>query len=283
MEHILDRMFEGQIEPTIAELDFGMFLRRQGVAFRYVIPPVSKHGTMMLCPYEGGPVACGDIKCKLEGTDYAKSSLLNSLKKAQRQFPSDMPGIVFVKVPQRWVDLNTGNLGLETDVSDMLAKFFQTAKRVVLVVFYTKLTTHVPEGTAIRQRGARARESQQPACAGWLMVLVQGGQGAARLGRLQSFDGRQLLAITPAAIAGSEPTPLANNKGRDHSRPLRFSAWRRYQVRRDISSLSQGFLASIVLARGFLETRAALAAIHHAALRRRLRALANSRFSVEGT
>ena len=39
------------------------------------------------------------------------------------------------------------------------------------------------------------------------------------------------------------------DKGRDHSRPLRFSAWRRYHVRRDISSLSQGFLALIVLAR----------------------------------
>ena len=67
-------------------------------------------------------MACGDIKCKLEGTNDAKSSLLNSLKKAQRQFPSDMPGIVFVKVPQRWVDLNTGNLGLETEVSDASAK-----------------------------------------------------------------------------------------------------------------------------------------------------------------
>jgi hypothetical protein len=144
-------MFEGQIEPTIAELDFGMLLRRQGVAFGYVIPTgVKTRDYDVYVHYEGGPVACGDIKCKLEATDYAKSSLLNSLKKAQRQFPSDMPGIVFVKVPQRWVDLNTGNLGLDTDVSDMLAKFFQTTKRVVLVVFYTKLTIHVPEGTAIR-------------------------------------------------------------------------------------------------------------------------------------
>ena len=39
---------------------------------------------------------------------------------------------------------------------------------------------------------------------------------------------------------------MIKRKGRDHSRPLRFSAWRRYQVRRDISSLSQGFLASMV-------------------------------------
>jgi hypothetical protein len=43
-----------------------------------------------------------------------------------------------------------------------------------------------------------------------------------------------------------------------HSRPLRFSAWRRYQVRRDIPSLSQGFLASLVLARSSIRGRPAL-------------------------
>jgi hypothetical protein len=41
----------------------------------------------------------------------------------------------------------------------------------------------------------------------------------------------------------------AQTTGRDHPLPARFSAWRRYHVRRDISSLSQGFLASMVLAR----------------------------------
>jgi hypothetical protein len=47
----------------------------------------------------------------------------------------------------------------------------------------------------------------------------------------------------------------ANDKGWDHSRPLRFSAWRRYQVRRDMPSLSQGFLASIVLGRSSIRGR----------------------------
>jgi hypothetical protein len=42
---------------------------------------------------------------------------------------------------------------------------------------------------------------------------------------------------------------------RDHSRPLSCSAWRRYHVRRDISSLSQGFRASMVLARSSIRGR----------------------------
>src|SRR5580704_17575702 len=52
--------------------------------------------------------------------------------------------------------------------------------------------------------------------------------------------------------------PGPNDKGRDHSRPLRFSAWRRYQVRRDMPSLSQGFLASMVLARSSIRGRPVL-------------------------
>jgi hypothetical protein len=39
-----------------------------------------------------------------------------------------------------------------------------------------------------------------------------------------------------------------NDKGRDHSRPLRFSAWRRYQVRRDMPRLVARSSASASLA-----------------------------------
>jgi hypothetical protein len=94
-------------------------------------------------------VACGDIKCKIEGSNYAKASLLNSLKKAQKQLPSNQPGIVFVKVPQQWVDLTTGNIGVGTDMSETLTNFFQRTKRIVLVVFYVKLTFPGPQGTYI--------------------------------------------------------------------------------------------------------------------------------------
>ena len=54
----------------------------------------------------------------------------------------------------------------------------------------------------------------------------------------------------PSGLGGRPRTRkrCANDKGRDHSRPLRCSAWRRYQVRRDMLSLSQGFFASLVLA-----------------------------------
>jgi hypothetical protein len=43
----------------------------------------------------------------------------------------------------------TGNLGLGDDVSALLNEFFKGTERVVLVALYSKLTTDLPQGTAI--------------------------------------------------------------------------------------------------------------------------------------
>jgi hypothetical protein len=59
-----------------------------------------------------------------------------------------------------------------------------------------------------------------------------------------------------SAVASSAPVPVrTTDKGPGSFPAFRFSAWRRYQVRRDISSLSQGFLASMVLARSSIRGR----------------------------
>jgi hypothetical protein len=146
----MDRLFSGQIESTMAELDFGMFMSLQGTRFRYVEPSGVKgqdYDVELL--YPDGGLACGDIKCKLDGSEFAAKGLLSTLKKARRQLPDDRPGIAFVKVPQEWVDRTNGNLGLGEEVPTLLNEFFKGTRRVVLVAFYSKLTTDTPEGTAI--------------------------------------------------------------------------------------------------------------------------------------
>jgi hypothetical protein len=66
-----------------------------------------------------------------------------------------------------------------------------------------------------------------------------------------------LCAIAESAIIGTGVTcsNLEEVGSRSVRLPWRFSAWRRYQVRRDISSLSQGFLASMVRARSSIRGR----------------------------
>ena len=72
----------------------------------------------------------------------------------------------------------------------------------------------------------------------------------------RNADGQQGPVPRPGRLQmGAGVERALTKKGRDHSRPLRFSAWRRYQVRRDMPTLSQGLRASLVLARSSIRGR----------------------------
>jgi len=150
LDQRLDTLFSGEIESTMAELDFGMFLRMQGAAFRYVpTSGVKGQDYDVELLYPDGPIACADSKCKLDGSEFSKVGLLSTLKKARKQMPADRPGIAFVKIPQEWVDRETGEIGLSGDLDSLLEGFFRTTERIVLVALYSRMTTELPEGTAI--------------------------------------------------------------------------------------------------------------------------------------
>ena len=72
-----------------------------------------------------------------------------------------------------------------------------------------------------------------------------------------SPDVYALLPSKGKAALFDERGPSLQN----HSRPLRFSAWRRYHVRRDISSFNQGRLASLVRWRSSIRGRPFLGAL----------------------
>ena len=162
LDQRLDLLFSGQIESTMAELDFGMFLRMQGSDFRYVpTSGVKGQDYDVELIYPDGLTACADSKCKLDGSAFSRDGLLSTLKKARKQLPADRPGIAFVKIPQEWVDRETGNLGLADDVADLLDEFFNSTERMVLVAFYSRMITELPEGTAINHI-CRQFESRRP-------------------------------------------------------------------------------------------------------------------------
>ena len=137
-DECITRIREGDIEGTYAELDFGRMLYLNKVPFRFVVP----QGTIGLdydieieCP--NGTIASADAKCKIEGTDFGENTIENTLKKARKQLPDSMPGIVFVKVPPRWI-------GDPNSVASMLRvarSFLRKTRRVVSVKFYSSPIT----------------------------------------------------------------------------------------------------------------------------------------------
>jgi len=122
-----------KIESTCAELDFGRFLYIHDVPFRFVEPQMAKGSDFDFeVTYPDGLTATADAKCKFETTAIEPDSLRNAMKKARRQLPADRPGIVFIKVPQRWIEG-------ATTADKMIAvahEFLATTGRIASVKFY---------------------------------------------------------------------------------------------------------------------------------------------------
>lgn len=137
-DECITRMRDGDIEGTYAELDFGRMLYLNKVPFRFVVA----QGTVGLdydveILYPEDIVASADAKCKIEGTEFSENTIENTLKKARKQLPDTMPGVIFVKVPPRWI-------AEPTRVAAMFSvaqKFFRTTQRIVSVKFYSSPIT----------------------------------------------------------------------------------------------------------------------------------------------
>jgi len=122
-----------KIESTCAELDFGRFLYIHEINFRFVVPRIMKGADYDFdVLYPDGLKVAADAKCKFETTAISPYSLHNSMKKARGQLPADQTGIIFIKVPQQWIEESAT---LKAMVGTA-RQFFATTDRVVSVKFY---------------------------------------------------------------------------------------------------------------------------------------------------
>jgi hypothetical protein len=134
-DECISRMRDGDIEGTNAELDFGRMLYLNSIQFRYVVPQGTPDGANYDVElfYPNGLIVCGDAKCKIESTEFSINTIDNALEKARTQLPDDRPGIVFVKVPPRWMEVPN----FEEATVAIARDFLRTTKRVVSVKYYT--------------------------------------------------------------------------------------------------------------------------------------------------
>jgi len=133
-DECITRMRNGDIEGTYAELDFGRMLYIHQIRFRYVVPSGVRGSSYDVdVIYPNGLPVCGDAKCKSEATEFSAKTIDYTLGKARGQLPDDRPGIVFVKLPPKWMEIE--NIA---DVCGAIARdFLRTTRRVVSVKYYT--------------------------------------------------------------------------------------------------------------------------------------------------
>jgi hypothetical protein len=129
----VDQMRAGHVEATFAEFDFARFLYIHDIAFKFVKPTsVRGNDYDFDIEYGDGRQACADAKCRLEGTEVRAATVRNTLSKARANKPRGKPGIIFVKVPQAWLELDHVRQGLHSVVQ----RFLHNTQRIVSVVVY---------------------------------------------------------------------------------------------------------------------------------------------------
>ena len=108
-------------------------LSASGINFRYVKPQQKKgqdYDVEIILP--DGCVVCADAKCKIETTEFSENTVKNSLQTARKQFPSDRPSIIFMKVPARWMEQSK----LGKSLNEIAIEFLRGTGRIVSVKFY---------------------------------------------------------------------------------------------------------------------------------------------------
>jgi hypothetical protein len=145
----MERMSDGNIEDTAAELDMGRMLYLNKVPFRYIFPQnVKGLDYDAEIGFPDGTVACADAKCAFEITEFRAKAVFYKLEKARKQLPSDRPGIVFAKMPPHWMQ----DPEFLTATVDQANDFFRNTRRIVSVKFYVAPTSF--EGGYVKQQHA---------------------------------------------------------------------------------------------------------------------------------
>jgi hypothetical protein len=129
----IERMKNGDVEGTYAELDFGRMLHMHRVKFRFVVPTGKKGGDYDIEIESNHDLKiCADAKCKIHSTEFSVKTIWNTLHDARTQFPPDRPSALFVKMPPHWMKDEDRSL----EMFDVANKFLRQTKRVVSVKFY---------------------------------------------------------------------------------------------------------------------------------------------------
>jgi hypothetical protein len=130
------------VHRTLAEFDFARFLYIHDIVFKFVTPiGVRGKDFDFRIEYTDGSEACADAKCRLEGTEIRANTIKNSLNKARSDnLPPDKPGIIFVKVPQTWLEQDS----VPKDMYEVVEIFLESTQRIVSVVVYATVAMEVP-------------------------------------------------------------------------------------------------------------------------------------------
>jgi hypothetical protein len=127
-----------------------MLLQQHGFGFKFVESKGSIGDDYDIeLEYPDRTIACAEVKCNPNSTKRSPETIRNALERAVGQLPENRPGIVFIKIPQVWIDNIEGVVKLHMSLIETVEQIFRNSERVVLVLFYALYVSINPEYTKV--------------------------------------------------------------------------------------------------------------------------------------
>jgi hypothetical protein len=146
-ETVLDEFAYGKIESGCGEIDIARMILLHELKFRFVKP---NRGAKLNYDFEifypDGFKVCAETKSKFESTTPRAGSITESLKGARDQLPDDEPGVILVKVPERWIR----DTQLAAQIGAVAIDYLRQSTHIMSIKFYSPVTVVTSEFTVRR-------------------------------------------------------------------------------------------------------------------------------------
>jgi hypothetical protein len=126
---------------------------------------------------DASPVAL-EMKAKLEQTEPSPTSVRDTLNRAREQLPQNLPGVVFLRLPEKWAASESGRAAVEEGIRAA----FDRTRRISAVIAHWERWQALNTGAArvvmfkhfVNSRARRALDSLERAVKAWPQIIGGG-------------------------------------------------------------------------------------------------------------
>lgn len=131
IQDVFKKFGKEDFESIFIELEFAKYIYRSGRYFRFNTPVGIKGQDFDIIIEINNNEAVGEIKSKLESNDFAPKKIIQTIKDAKKQLPSNQQNLIFIKIPEIW--------GQDEQKMDVLCleikNYIDKSERILTIIF----------------------------------------------------------------------------------------------------------------------------------------------------
>ena len=140
--YALVKLRDGSVETGFGALEAAKVLFRSHTKFRFVEPKGTKGADYDIDAFPSdGPCVAIEAACKLGSVSISPGKIKEALDRGRRQLPKEGPGMVFLRVPRRWV----GHGYMETPFADVATGVLRNSSRLAGIVLFSNAFLDLPD------------------------------------------------------------------------------------------------------------------------------------------